>query len=164
MLLSFCLPGMTNKHGPTMFGCHELLVYIIMYKKKCGQSLSILWCSILTPTCLNIFLFQDIESFVYSFVIQYCYRHHQHGRWQARIGRVAGNKDLDLGTFSEYIYNSISPSSKMTKTFVMDCFSFFFLQAPRRKQQRSMTLLPLSSNIWMRWLTLTWVDMMLIAS
>ncbi|KAL8255577.1 hypothetical protein R6Q59_030644, partial [Mikania micrantha] len=25
---------------------------------------------------------------------------HQHGRWQARIGRVAGNKDLYLGTFS----------------------------------------------------------------
>ncbi|KAH1157592.1 hypothetical protein GLYMA_11G045800v4 [Glycine max] len=28
------------------------------------------------------------------------HRHHQHGRWQARIGRVAGNKDLYLGTFS----------------------------------------------------------------
>ncbi|KAJ8439732.1 hypothetical protein Cgig2_009556 [Carnegiea gigantea] len=28
------------------------------------------------------------------------YMHHQHGRWQARIGRVAGNKDLYLGTFS----------------------------------------------------------------
>ncbi|ERN11230.1 hypothetical protein AMTR_s00024p00227390 [Amborella trichopoda] len=27
-------------------------------------------------------------------------RHHQHGRWQARIGRVAGNKDLYLGTFN----------------------------------------------------------------
>ncbi|XWS71135.1 hypothetical protein CRYUN_Cryun03dG0112600 [Craigia yunnanensis] len=27
-------------------------------------------------------------------------RHHQHGRWQARIGRVAGNKDLYLGTCS----------------------------------------------------------------
>nr|CAE02944.3 OSJNBa0014K14.16 [Oryza sativa Japonica Group] len=27
-------------------------------------------------------------------------RHHQHGRWQARIGRVAGNKDIYLGTFS----------------------------------------------------------------
>ncbi|CAL5435365.1 unnamed protein product [Camellia sinensis] len=27
-------------------------------------------------------------------------RHHQHGRWQARIGRVVGNKDLYLGTFS----------------------------------------------------------------
>ncbi|XP_020972936.1 AP2-like ethylene-responsive transcription factor AIL5 [Arachis ipaensis] len=27
-------------------------------------------------------------------------RHHQHGRWQARIGRVIGNKDLYLGTFS----------------------------------------------------------------
>lgn len=27
-------------------------------------------------------------------------RHHQQGRWQARIGRVAGNKDLYLGTFA----------------------------------------------------------------
>ena len=27
-------------------------------------------------------------------------RHHQHGRWQARIGRIAGNKDFYLGTFS----------------------------------------------------------------
>ncbi|KAF3333839.1 AP2-like ethylene-responsive transcription factor AIL7 [Carex littledalei] len=26
-------------------------------------------------------------------------RHHQHGRWQARIGRVAGNKDFYLGAF-----------------------------------------------------------------
>lgn len=31
-------------------------------------------------------------------------RHHQHGRWQARIGRVAGNKDLYLGTFSEFLW------------------------------------------------------------
>ncbi|THU61869.1 hypothetical protein C4D60_Mb07t27800 [Musa balbisiana] len=30
-------------------------------------------------------------------------RHHQHGRWQARIGRVSGNKDLYLGTFSEFV-------------------------------------------------------------
>ncbi|KAJ0796297.1 putative transcription factor AP2-EREBP family [Helianthus annuus] len=30
-------------------------------------------------------------------------RHHQHGRWQARIGRVAGNKDLYLGTFGIFI-------------------------------------------------------------
>ena len=27
-------------------------------------------------------------------------RHHQHGRWEARIGRVLGNKYLYLGTFS----------------------------------------------------------------
>lgn len=27
-------------------------------------------------------------------------RHHQQGRWQSRIGRVAGNKDLYLGTFT----------------------------------------------------------------
>ncbi|KAE8735487.1 AP2-like ethylene-responsive transcription factor AIL5 [Hibiscus syriacus] len=30
-------------------------------------------------------------------------RHHQHGRWQARIGRVAGNKDLYLGTFTTQV-------------------------------------------------------------
>ncbi|KAL2455775.1 AP2-like ethylene-responsive transcription factor BBM1 [Forsythia ovata] len=34
------------------------------------------------------------------FLLQLLDRHHQHGRWQARIGRVAGNKDLYLGTFS----------------------------------------------------------------
>ncbi|KAL9328832.1 hypothetical protein ACSQ67_003835 [Phaseolus vulgaris] len=27
-------------------------------------------------------------------------KHHQQSRWQARIGRVAGNKDLYLGTFA----------------------------------------------------------------
>lgn len=32
-------------------------------------------------------------------------RHHQHGRWQARIGRVAGNKDLYLGTYSEWQFD-----------------------------------------------------------
>lgn len=30
-------------------------------------------------------------------------RHHQHGRWQARIGRVSGNKDLYLGTFGRFL-------------------------------------------------------------
>ncbi|URE34681.1 AP2 [Musa troglodytarum] len=39
-------------------------------------------------------------------------RHHQHGRWQARIGRVAGNKDLYLGTFSKYC----SRTSRYKKT------------------------------------------------
>ncbi|KAK6131940.1 hypothetical protein DH2020_034317 [Rehmannia glutinosa] len=39
-------------------------------------------------------------------------RHHQHGRWQARIGRVAGNKDLYLGTFSNrYDVRSIASSN-----------------------------------------------------
>ncbi|KOM31918.1 hypothetical protein LR48_Vigan01g147400 [Vigna angularis] len=42
-------------------------------------------------------------------------RHHQQGRWQARIGRVAGNKDLYLGTFGKVsgIMNSL-------------CFSRFY--------------------------------------
>lgn len=38
--------------------------------------------------------------FVSDLMFFFC-RHHQHGRWQARIGRVAGNKDLYLGTFSK---------------------------------------------------------------
>ncbi|KAE9589675.1 putative transcription factor AP2-EREBP family [Lupinus albus] len=39
-------------------------------------------------------------------------RHHQHGRWQARIGRVAGNKDLYLGTFgNKYITLLLHASS-----------------------------------------------------
>ncbi|RXI02428.1 hypothetical protein DVH24_030357 [Malus domestica] len=31
------------------------------------------------------------------FVSSLCSRRHQHGRWLARIGKVAGNKDLYLG-------------------------------------------------------------------
>lgn len=34
-------------------------------------------------------------------------RHHQQGRWQARIGRVAGNKDLYLGTFGINIFKTL---------------------------------------------------------
>ena len=45
-----------------------------------------------------------LSFFIYFFLVESCdslIRHHQHGRWQARIGRVAGNKDLYLGTFSK---------------------------------------------------------------
>ncbi|KAF9685295.1 hypothetical protein SADUNF_Sadunf03G0039700 [Salix dunnii] len=35
-------------------------------------------------------------------------RHQQHGRWQARIGRVAGNKDLYLGTFTLMVLSPLS--------------------------------------------------------
>ncbi|RWW37522.1 hypothetical protein BHE74_00057348 [Ensete ventricosum] len=38
-------------------------------------------------------------------------RHHQHGRWQARIGRVAGNKDLYLGTFSKFLNKHAIPTN-----------------------------------------------------
>ncbi len=40
---------------------------------------------------------------IIELVFWFCDRHHQHGRWQARIGRVAGNKDLYLGTFSKLV-------------------------------------------------------------
>ncbi|CAL9131848.1 unnamed protein product [Musa acuminata var. zebrina] len=41
---------------------------------------------------------QEIQFF--ENIIRFSLMHHQHGRWQARIGRVAGNKDLYLGTFA----------------------------------------------------------------
>ena len=31
-------------------------------------------------------------------------RHHHNGRWEARIGRVFGNKYLYLGTYSKFLY------------------------------------------------------------
>lgn len=67
----------------------------------------------LVPLCSNdlpIIRFQDCawcfslqllkQAVLICYVICSC-RHHQQGRWQARIGRVAGNKDLYLGTFGK---------------------------------------------------------------
>ena len=35
-------------------------------------------------------------------------RHHHNGRWEARIGRIFGNKYLYLGTYSEsYLHNPL---------------------------------------------------------
>ena len=31
-------------------------------------------------------------------------RHHHNGRWEARIGRVLGNKYLYLGTYGEHAF------------------------------------------------------------
>ncbi|CAL0330349.1 unnamed protein product [Lupinus luteus] len=43
---------------------------------------------------------EDMKNMTRQEFVASLRRHHQHGRWQARIGRVAGNKDLYLGTFS----------------------------------------------------------------
>lgn len=48
----------------------------------------------------------DVDE-LFSFLELLDFRHHQHGRWQARIGRVAGNKDLYLGTFSKLLISLI---------------------------------------------------------
>ncbi|XP_038981710.1 uncharacterized protein LOC113461644 isoform X2 [Phoenix dactylifera] len=57
-------------------------------------------------------------------------RHHQHGRWQARIGRVSGNKDLYLGTFSKFLRLEVQPlcctQSKMLK-FQRSCRRMWLL-------------------------------------
>lgn len=47
-------------------------------------------------------------------------RHHQHGRWQARIGRVAGNKDLYLGTFSKLLPIYITWLCFTFKVYIID--------------------------------------------
>jgi len=54
-----------------------------------------------------------------------CCRHHQHGRWQARIGRVAGNKDLYLGTFS--MYSSIIYIFHILTSLALIKYSFYWL-------------------------------------
>ncbi|KAL2348290.1 hypothetical protein Fmac_002290 [Flemingia macrophylla] len=43
---------------------------------------------------------EEMKNMTRQDYVAHLRRHHQHGRWQARIGRVAGNKDLYLGTFS----------------------------------------------------------------
>lgn len=37
------------------------------------------------------------------------YRHHHNGRWEARIGRIYGNKYLYLGTFSKTNLFAVNP-------------------------------------------------------
>jgi hypothetical protein len=58
----------------------------------------------LRTICRHILLPRTTKIHVETTPICSCglhYRHHQQGRWQSRIGRVAGNKDLYLGTFSK---------------------------------------------------------------
>ncbi|KAG8098339.1 hypothetical protein GUJ93_ZPchr0013g36713 [Zizania palustris] len=43
---------------------------------------------------------EEMKNMTRQEYVAHLRRHHQHGRWQARIGRVSGNKDLYLGTFS----------------------------------------------------------------
>lgn len=52
-------------------------------------------------------------------------RHHQQGRWQARIGRVAGNKDLYLGTFGTYFLPCII--AFLVSIFVSQRLQFKFI-------------------------------------
>lgn len=70
-----------------------------------------LWCIIGNLNCVLLIMqlvwlsthdiyFLKKTWLVYNEInLKHTCRHHQHGRWQARIGRVAGNKDLYLGTF-----------------------------------------------------------------
>ncbi|CAL5399177.1 unnamed protein product [Camellia sinensis] len=51
-------------------------------------------------------------------------RHHQHGRWQARIGRVAGNKDLYLGTFMKLFAGEEEVSDLSDNFVVKTCQKF----------------------------------------
>ncbi|CAN4099784.1 unnamed protein product [Withania somnifera] len=47
-------------------------------------------------------------------------RHHHNGRWEARIGRVFGNKYLYLGTYSKY-FHPIIFSTDQIKTVTIGC-------------------------------------------
>lgn len=109
--------------------------FIVLSTKCCWQKISYLFCrkssgfsrgasiyrGVTRWTLLLALIFQLQSCF--SFSLYWCLsllvhairRHHQHGRWQARIGRVAGNKDLYLGTFSESTYPLAFASTKQCR-------------------------------------------------
>ena len=74
---------------------------------------------------------KDINC-IYNKLIRAC-RHHQHGRWQARIGRVAGNKDLYLGTFSMFYFYFSSSAF---------CLFLFHANLPYNADKNSATFTP----------------------
>ncbi|KAF8687232.1 hypothetical protein HU200_042900 [Digitaria exilis] len=67
----------------------------------CARPVAFLWRSHvdLTPSLRSLLPFCQEEQRLLTRRL-HLQRSHKHGRWQARIGRVAGNKDLYLGTFS----------------------------------------------------------------
>lgn len=93
-------------------------------------------------------------------------RHHQQGRWQARIGRVAGNKDLYLGTFGKILCFCNECMTKHVIDTDIQWWSSFLhcviiLQPLRKKQPKPMTLQQSSSGGWTQWQILKWNDTML---
>ena len=84
-MVLWCRKSSGFSRGASIYrGVTRWILHLIFHLKLCVCPFACSW--------LSIFFF-----------MQSC-RHHQHGRWQARIGRVAGNKDLYLGTFSEYTF------------------------------------------------------------
>lgn len=82
---------------------------------------------------LSLFSLSSLLSSISLFLMRYLSRHHQHGRWQARIGRVAGNKDLYLGTFSK----SFSKSLFMPMHYVLLLLYIFNMQFKRHFKRYS---------------------------
>lgn len=71
-------------------------------------------------------------------------RRQKDGRWQARIGLVAGTRDIYLGTFSMQNMNFDLPMPLKSNWFEFtDDLNFVPSQKQRKKLQRLMILLPL---------------------
>ena len=73
---------------------------ILCYRVYWGLNVYLTWQLLIGG--INSPFFASSGQNVFSFVFGCLGRHHQHGRWQARIWRVAGKKDLYLGTFSKF--------------------------------------------------------------
>ena len=74
-----------------------------MYRRiTMSNQLFIILCNNLDQILMRNNIYIKLKSLKsLCFVFSLCSRRHQHGRWLARIGSVAGNKDLYLGTLSE---------------------------------------------------------------
>ncbi|MQL80356.1 hypothetical protein Taro_012800, partial [Colocasia esculenta] len=62
----------------------------------------------------DFLLFTSLVLLLWFWSIHDAAWHHQHGRWQARIGRVAENKDLYLGTFTQLLH--VRPESVLIES------------------------------------------------
>jgi hypothetical protein len=81
----------------------SLVRHCVVHLEKCQ-----LWTACITDYlfssemhALNSFGLYKLKEWIFwcSWCFQWCSRHHHNGRWEARIGRVFGNKYLYLGTF-----------------------------------------------------------------
>lgn len=84
----------------------KVLSFSLSWWNLLPTSVTVLWCQCYQLAVSILFREQlsVSNSFLNFFFCLVLFRHHHNGRWEARIGRVLGNKYLYLGTFGTYSF------------------------------------------------------------